>query len=170
MNKRLASAAIAPLAAGSLFVAAVPAATAVFSASPAVAATVPTTNGISTVINTVAGPLTLTVNQIVQQAGQLVAQGTATLNGVTQNFSAPLQVTGTGSCQVLDLVLGPLHLDLLGLVIDLNQVHLNITAQQGPGNLLGNLLCAVANLLNGTGSGGGLAGLLNQINQILAGL
>jgi len=56
-------------------------------------------------------------------------------------------------------------------VIDLNQVVLNITAQPGPGNLLGNLLCAVANLLNG---GGGLSAVLNQIvallNQILAAL
>jgi len=70
----------------------------------------------------------------------------------------------------LTLTLGPLHLDLLGLVVDLNQVVLNITAQPGPGNLLGNLLCAVANLLNG----GNLSNLLTQLvallNQILASL
>ena len=70
----------------------------------------------------------------------------------------------TGTCEILDLVLGPLHLDLLGLVVDLNQVHLEITAESGPGNLLGNLLCAVADLLNGPGNAfGRLAGLLNQI-------
>jgi hypothetical protein len=72
------------------------------------------------------------------------------------------------ACQVLDLVLGPLNLNLLGLVVTLNQVHLNITAVPGAGNLLGNLLCAVAGLLNG----GGLSGVLGQIasllNQILA--
>jgi hypothetical protein len=49
-------------------------------------------------------------------------------------------------------------------------VVLNITAVPGAGNLLGNLLCAVANLLNG----GNLSNLLTQltglINQILAGL
>jgi hypothetical protein len=28
-----------------------------------------------------------------------------------------------------------------------------ITAQQGPGNLLGNLLCALVNLLNPSGTG-----------------
>jgi len=43
----------------------------------------------------------------------------------------------------------------------LNQVHLTITGTTGPGQLLGNLLCGVANLLNG--NGGGLAGLLNQL-------
>jgi hypothetical protein len=75
----------------------------------------------------------------------------------------------TGSCRILELVLGPLHLDLLGLVVDLNQVHLTITAQQGPGNLLGNLLCAVANLLNG-GNTGGLATLLNRILGLLGGV
>jgi hypothetical protein len=36
-----------------------------------------------------------------------------------------------GSCDILNLVLGPLHLDLLGLVIDLNQVVLNITGTTG---------------------------------------
>ena len=75
-----------------------------------------------------------------------------------------------GTCSILDLTLGPLHLDLLGLVVDLNQVHLQITAEQGLGNLLGNLLCTVAGLLDNTGTGG-LSGLLqaitNLLNQIL---
>jgi hypothetical protein len=66
-----------------------------------------------------------------------------------------------GTCTILDLTLGPLHLNLLGLVVDLNQVHLLITAQQGPGNLLGNLLCAIANLLNPSGTG--LAVDLNRL-------
>ena len=65
-------------------------------------------------------------------------------------------------------MLGPLNLDLLGLVVHLDTVHLNITAQQGPGNLLGNLLCAVANLLNNpAGAGGALTGIANLLNQIL---
>ena len=53
-----------------------------------------------------------------------------------------------GSCQILDLSIGTVHLDVLGLVVQLDPVHLNITAQQGAGNLLGNLLCAVAHLLD----------------------
>lgn len=53
-------------------------------------------------------------------------------------------------------------------MVDLNQVHLNITAQQGPGNLLGNLLCAVANLLNNPGNTtGAVTNLLNQILAVL---
>lgn len=83
-------------------------------------------------------------------------------------FSAPLAIVDP--CTILDLTLGPLHLDLLGLVVDLNQVHLVITAVQGPGNLLGNLLCAVAHLLDGTGLGNALQNLINSINQILSNL
>jgi hypothetical protein len=73
------------------------------------------------------------------------------------------------TCQILNLTLGPLHLDLLGLVVDLNQIHLTINAEQGSGNLLGNLLCAVAGLLDNTGNGGagGLNGLLQAISNLL---
>jgi len=75
------------------------------------------------------------------------------------------------TCDILTLNLGPLHLDVLGLVVDLNRVILTITAEQGPGNLLGNLLCAVAGLLDsglplGT-IGDALANLLNEIFGLL---
>ena len=74
------------------------------------------------------------------------------------------------ACDILNLVLGPLDLNILGLQIDLQRVVLDITAVPGAGNLLGNLLCAVAGLLDG----GPLAGLLGQLqtllNQILAAL
>jgi hypothetical protein len=118
--------------------------------------------------------LTATITKLVNQNGQLLATGTLTgtvTNTVTglvtnltnQPFSVPVTGLAAGnSCTILDLTLGPLHLDLLGLVVDLNQVHLTITGQQGPGNLLGNLLCGLANALNG-GGGGGIANLLNRL-------
>ena len=96
---------------------------------------------------------------------------TGTIGTMPVNTTALLPVTAaqaTGTCSILDLPLGPLPLNLLGLVVDLNQVHLTITAVQGPGNLLGNLLCAVANLLNG-GNLGGVAALLNQLLALLCG-
>ena len=70
------------------------------------------------------------------------------------------------ACDILNLVLGPLDLDLLGLEIHLNRVVLDIVAQSGPGNLLGNLLCAVAGLLDG-GLNGLLGRLANLLNRIL---
>lgn len=78
-----------------------------------------------------------------------------------------LQIAQVASCDILNLVLGPLHLDLLGLVVDLNQVVLNITGQQGAGNLLGNLLCAVAGLLDRNGTLTIITNLLNSILDIL---
>ena len=131
----------------------------------------------NTITGTTASGLTLNSTlsnmQFVNQRGQLVLQGV--LNGTVTNAAnqvvatitnlpISLPVTGaaaSAACTILDLTLGPLHLNLLGLVVDLNQVHLTITGQTGPGNLLGNLLCGLANALNG--GGGGLAGLLNRL-------
>jgi hypothetical protein len=69
------------------------------------------------------------------------------------------------SCAILNLVLGPLHLDLLGLVIDLNRVVLNIVGQTGAGNLLGNLLCALTGILDG---GFVLTRFLSVLTELLA--
>jgi len=124
---------------------------------------------------------TFSPDRFAVQDGGLVAIGdvTGTLSNpdgttdpVTTQATLPVDLAqSSGSCQILDLTLGPLDLDLLGLVVHLDEVHLNITAQQGPGNLLGNLLCAVAGLLDGpTGLNAILtqiAGLLNQILGLL---
>jgi hypothetical protein len=61
-------------------------------------------------------------------------------------FSVPLRTGATaptGTCPVLDLVLGPLNLQLLGLNATLNQVHLSITADPS-GGVLGSLFCQLA--------------------------
>jgi|tagenome__1003787_1003787.scaffolds.fasta_scaffold20986936_2 hypothetical protein len=71
------------------------------------------------------------------------------------------------SCDILNLVLGPLDLDLLGLQVHLDKVVLNIVAQSGAGNLLGNLLCAVAGLLDNTGALSQITDILNSILAIL---
>jgi len=119
---------------------------------------------------------TLDVTRFVVQNGQLAAVGTlsGTLTnaagaviGTVSNVLVTLPLSATGSCQVLDLTLGPLDLNLLGLMVHLNQIHLQITAQSGSGNLLGNLLCAVAHLLDSNGSNSAIAGLLNQILKAL---
>lgn len=68
------------------------------------------------------------------------------------------------TCPILDLVLGPLDLNLLGLHVTLNQVNLVIEAIGGAGALLGNLLCAIAGLLD---PGGFLPGILGQIATLL---
>ena len=83
-------------------------------------------------------------------------------------YTAPVtKVDPPPSCQILNLVLAPLTLDLLGLVVTIpNQIILNITAVPGAGNLLGNLLCAVVNLLNQ----GNLSALVTALNNLFTAL
>ena len=119
--------------------------------------------------------------------GVLTATGiaTATINGQTTTvpFAAPVDITAVpsqpGVCPVLDLTLGPIHLNLLGLDVLTSPICLTITAIQG-GGLLGQLLCGLGNLLNqgltlsqilaGVGTQTTPALTTAQINQLLGGL
>jgi len=82
---------------------------------------------------------------------------------------APVRTAQTtqASCQVLNLILGPLHLDLLGLNVDLygktkrDPVTVTITALPGHG-LLGDVLCSL--------SGGATITSLSALQNVLTGL
>lgn len=141
-----------------------------------------TVSGIATdatgaTVGTVSG--TFSPSRFAVRNGQLTSTGTLTatvtdatgavVGTATSTVTAPVQIAqATGSCQILHLVLGPLDLNLLGLQIHLDRVVLDITAQQGPGNLLGNLLCAIAGLLNAPPTTAILTQIANLLNQILA--
>jgi len=127
-------------------------------------------NGVSSIL-----PLQITGTSV--QDGQLVATGQIG----SHTFDIPLTLTTPSGTEgisaqavtdILHLKLGPIHLDLLGLKVDTSEICLDIDAVSGPGNLLGNLLSGVANLLNGgTPLGtilGGLSG--TQLNQLLGGI
>ena len=113
-----------------------------------------------------------TLTSFAVRNGEVVALGTLSgvvtnaagvVGSILRNVALPVSV-GATTCEILHLDLGPLSLDLLGLQVDLSRIVLDITAQAGAGNLLGNLLCGVAGLLDNPG---GLARLLNQILGIL---
>jgi hypothetical protein len=70
------------------------------------------------------------------------------------------------TCPVLHLMLGPLDLNLLGLLVHLDQVNLTIDADPA-GGLLGSLLCSIANLLGPGGTIADLTGLLGALNTLL---
>jgi hypothetical protein len=109
---------------------------------------------------------TAVVNGVIQLSGTITGTGLPA-GGTT--FTAPIQdLAVTDGCSILNLDLGPLHLDLLGLVIDLSPVTLDVTAVPGAGNLLGNLLCAVAGLLDNPGNP--LNGIVALLNRLLTGL
>jgi hypothetical protein len=143
---------------------------------------------------------TFGIQRFVKRGGRAYAVGTlkGTLAGqsitrygvmmpanLNQNQTATTsRAHAAATCPILNLTLGPIHLNLLGLVIDLggganhNQpIVLDITAVSGNGNLLGNLLCGVSNLLNQggllsqiQGDLSSLTALLNQVLGILSGL
>jgi hypothetical protein len=127
--------------------------------------------------STSTGTVVFNIERFAIQNGQLLAIGnvvattSAGATQVIQNFSVPVIFgnSGTnGSCTILNLVIGPIHLDLLGLVVDVSQITITITGQTGSGNLLGNLLCAIAGLLDHNPLNlNQLALLLNEILAIL---
>jgi hypothetical protein len=91
------------------------------------------------------------------------ADGTASASQVPPLPLPPLPAGN--ACSILSLDLGPINLNLLGLVVRTNQIQLRIDAVQGPGNLLGNLLCGITGILNPSGA---LANTpLGQLAQIL---
>lgn len=100
------------------------------------------------------------VRTIVRQLTTPIVAGQQPATG--SGSAAPLAVT---QCPILVLEIpGGLNIDLLGLVIDLAPVRLEIGADPGPGNLLGNLLCTIAGLLDG---GGPLQQLVARLNNLL---
>lgn len=100
-----------------------------------------TGTGTRTVVSTLAVPVTLSTGS----TGSVIAQQQQ-------------------ECPILHLAIGPIDLDLLGLVITTAPIVIDIVAVPGPGNLLGNLLCAIAGLLD---PGGAIGNLLNQIVALL---
>jgi hypothetical protein len=106
---------------------------------------------------------TFTIKRFVQRAGQAFAVGTlrgelgnrrAVRRGVRMPVATETAAQAAQQpplpevCPILRLRLGPINLNLLGLRVRTNVIRLRIDAVPGPGNLLGNLLCAIANLLN----------------------
>jgi hypothetical protein len=126
---------------------------------------------------------TFKINRFEERAGRLYAVGTlkgtlknrkVTRRGVAIPASATKTAAGAqaaqlpAACDILHLTLGPLDLDLLGLKVHLDRVVLDITAQPGPGNLLGNLLCAITGILDPGGLTGALEDLAAALNAVLA--
>jgi hypothetical protein len=115
---------------------------------------------------------TFDVTQFIAQNGQLFAVGaltgtvtnlvTGAVTTVSQVLVAPLQAAD-GSCSILHLELGPIDLDLLGVLVHTDKIVVDLSAQSGPGNLLGNLLCGVTHALDSNASATAIARLLNIV-------
>jgi hypothetical protein len=107
--------------------------------------------------------------QVTDAGGAVVEQFAGKRVVLPVGFGSTAARSAAATCPILHLELGPLDLDLLGLVIHLDKVVLDITAQSGPGKLLGNLLCAIAGLLDQNAGPQPLAGALNTAARLLTG-
>jgi hypothetical protein len=132
-------------------------------APPASAA--PAANGVTlpATCTDAAGPFSCTLQLVgfTTQNGVVAAvlRVTNNVTGATQTIVASL-VPGTqqqaGTCTLLDLTIQPIDLDLLGLHLHTDTIHLVLTAQRG--TLLGDLLCGLF-----FGNPTGAATTLNQL-------
>jgi len=113
------------------------------------------------ILGSILGGLTTT------QLGTLTGGLTSVLNGVFGQLGSQSSASGA-STSILHLSLGPVDLNLLGLNVSLDNcndgpVTVDISAQSGPGRLLGNLLTSVSHLLDGPAAGGALSNALNRV-------
>jgi hypothetical protein len=96
-------------------------------------------------------------------SGKLVAVGTVRgrMGGrsvTRRNVKVPARLTKPattaqipptpGACQILNLVLQPIDLNLLGLRVRTSRIQVRIEGVPGAGNLLGNLLCGITGILD----------------------
>lgn len=134
---------------------------------------------------------TFSINRFAAQNGRLFAVGmlaatvrdTVGLRSVMTEVAIPVSAINGGSapratgviqpaasCGILHLELAPLNLDMLGLIVHLDRVALDMSAEASPGSLLGNLLCSVSGLLNSGSLAQNLNQLVGQLNQLVAAL
>jgi hypothetical protein len=118
-----------------------------------------------------AGGVLDTINSILNSADFLSSLSTVLNQALGHAKTAHGHAAGmvcTGVCQVLDVVIGPLNLNLLGVKVKLDDcakgpVEVCVSATPSEG-LLGELLCDLA------GGGLSLQDLLNFIQDLVAGL
>jgi len=107
-------------------------------------------------------PATNAARTIITQVAMPVAKsGDTTVPTGTAGQPQPI---GETACGTLSMVLGPLELTLLGLSFQLNEVNVDVAVVAGTGERLGNLLCEVTSLIDGSARP---AELVNRLNTLL---
>jgi hypothetical protein len=136
-------------------------------------------NTATTDLNGALSGLTTLLNTATTTAGGTLLGGlSGLLGGATSQASVPTggaAHSAAATTNILHLSLGPVDLNLLGLGVHLDNcangpVTVDVSAQRGPGNLLGNLLSDVAHLLDRPNTGLTLAQQVNSLLGIIEGI
>lgn len=135
----------------------------------AIAAAPSTTGSLATLTD-------IQVNDIqVVNGNQLIANTTITADvlgrSVSQDVEIPIDLSAIngaeGACDILNLEIGAIDLNLLGLQVQTSDICLSITGDPD-GGLLGSLLCSIADL--NVGDVLDLGGLGDQLDDLLNGV
>jgi hypothetical protein len=128
---------------------------------------------------------TYTIQRFTHRGSKLYAVGTlkGRLNGhgvKRTNVRIPAALARPGAqtaqipptpnaCQILNLTLQPIDLNLLGLRVRTSRIDLRIEGVPGAGNLLGNLLCGITGILDPQAATPASPSVLTQVlNALLA--
>src|SRR4029453_18294326 len=87
------------------------------------------------------------LNNVLGSVVDLVNGASLSVSGV-DTTSGSLSTAPVATTPVLDLWVAPVHLDLLGALVDTSPIHLTITAHSGEGLVLGNVVAELADLFN----------------------
>jgi predicted nucleotidyltransferase len=87
------------------------------------------------------------INNVLGTAVDLANSAALTVNGVTAG-ALDTSAAGVSATDVLNLFVSPVHLNLLGLLVDTGPIHLTVTANAGPGLVLANVVTDLANVFN----------------------
>jgi hypothetical protein len=87
--------------------------------------------------------------------------GTGALNSPATVIGGSVTPVAQAPAELLTITLKPLHLDLLGLVVNSDPITVKLSTQGGDGKLLGNLLTGITTLIN-------VDGVNRALNNVLS--
>jgi hypothetical protein len=124
------------------------------------------------ILDDIGGQLDTLIGQLDQLLDELLGGANFNVTGVLgQGTGSPggTQDICSGECEILDLALGPVDLNLLGLGVHLDNcndgpVQVCVSATEGEG-LLGDLLCGLSGGIDLPG--GGLGGLIGRVEDLI---
>ena len=99
--------------------------------------------GLSTLINT--ENVNNAVNNILRTVVTIVNSTNLNVDGITDGA---FDTANTETTPVLEVMVAPIQLDLLGVLVETSPITLTVSAQAGQGLILGNVLTAVSDVFN----------------------
>ncbi len=152
---------------------------------PPITVTISAQGGTGKLLGNLLGATTTLINYPGVEAALNNALATVVnlVNSVSLNLppnavgSGSFDTASASSTPVLDAFVAPVHVDLLGLLVDTSPIHLTITANAGNGLVLGNVVSDLAHLFDNPPStltvddvNNALAQLLTELNQQIPGI